>query len=147
LTLGQALAGAGARAKARSLGLAEDKDRDAEKRAAELRPAIKPVHLLGRDIRLAATESGELLAEDKGKPASPASVRRYLERAFGDRLAEVRAAMAAAAAGIEPAELNRIGFRIYEGFRPDVAAGVAGWGAKGTLHLDRIAAAAAEASR
>ncbi|MGO9897576.1 MAG: hypothetical protein ACLPX8_25590, partial [Bryobacteraceae bacterium] len=111
-----------------------DKDREEEKRAAELRPAFKPVRLLGRDVRLAATEAGELLAEDKGKPADPAAVRRHL-RAFGDRLGEVCAAMEAAAALLPPEELNRVGFRIYAGFRPEVPLGAEGWGAKGELQV------------
>jgi hypothetical protein len=144
LTLGQAaVAGAGARAKARRLGIAETKDREADKRDTELRPAIKPVHLLGRDIRLLATEDGELRADDKGKPASADAVRRYLAKAFGDRLPEVRTAMQAATATIPPEELNRIGFRIYERFRPEVPVGVAGWGAKGALVIESIQDAAA----
>jgi hypothetical protein len=92
LTLGQAATGSSARAKARGIGIAADRDREEEKRAAELRPTFRPVRLLGRDIRLAGTEAGELLAEDKGKPGSPAGMRRYLVKAFGDRLAEVHAA-------------------------------------------------------
>jgi hypothetical protein len=80
LTLGHAVAGSSARAKARSIGIAEDRDHTAEKREHELRPALKPVRLLGHEIRLAATEAGELLAEDKGKAGV---VRRYLIRGFG----------------------------------------------------------------
>ncbi len=125
-TLGQSVAGSSARAKARSLGIADDKDREADKRDTELRPAFRPVRLLGKDIRLAATEAGELLAEDKGKPADPVAVRRYLLRAFGDRLGEVRSAMEGAAALFPPEELNRVGFRIHEGFRPEVPLGPRG---------------------
>jgi hypothetical protein len=147
LTLGQALAGAGARAKARRLGIAEERDREAEKRAHELRPASQPVHLLGRDLRVLATEHGELRADKDGKPADPAAVRRYIARAFGNRLGEVRAAMESAAAMLPPDELNRVGFRLYEGFRPEVPEGVEGWGAKGMLDIGRIEAAAAAAPR
>lgn len=89
LTLGQAVCSTSARAKARRLGIEEERDREEEKRAHELRPAFKPVRLMGKDIRLAATEAGELLAEDKGKPADPAAVRRYLLRALSERLGEV----------------------------------------------------------
>lgn len=145
LTLGQALAGAGARAKARRLGITEERDREAEKRAHELRPAIRPVHLMGRDIRLLATEDGELRADKDGKPADPAAVRRYLQRAFGGRLAEVRAAMETAAARLSPQELNRIGFRLYEAFRPAVPEGVEGWGAKGERAIEHIGAAVGSA--
>ncbi len=141
LTLGQALAGVGARAKARRLGIAEERDREAEKREHELRPAIRPVHLMGRDIRLLATQDGELRADKDGKPADAGAVRRYLQRAFGDRLTEVRAAMEAAAARLPPEELNRVGFRLYEVFRPAVPEGVEGWGAKGELTIERIGAA------
>lgn len=144
LTLGHAVAGSSARAKARSIGLTDDKDHDAEKREHELRPAIKPIHLLGRDIRVLATPDGEVLADDRSKPASPDAVRRYLAKAFGDRLADVRAAMTAAAATVPPERLNQLGFRIYEGFRPDIAAGAQGWGAKGQLSLDRVQSAADE---
>jgi hypothetical protein len=150
LTLGHAVAGSSARAKARSIGIADDKDHTAEKREHELRPAFKPVRLLGRDIRLAATEAGELLADDKGKPADPGAVRRYLTKAFGGRLAEVRAAMEAAAALLPPEDLNRVGFRIYEGFRPEVAPGAEGSGARRTERRGRrgwlVAALAAPAA-
>jgi len=126
LTLGQAVCGSSARAKARRLGIAEDKDRETEQREHAPQPAIELVHLLGRDVRVVATGDGELLAERDGAPASPDAVRRYLAKAFGDRLDEVRTAMKAAAALLPPEELNHVGFRIYEGFRPDVPVGVEG---------------------
>jgi len=74
--IGARRAGSSARAKARSIGIADDKDREIEKREHELRPATKPVRLLGREIRLAATDTGDLLADDKGKPASKAGAPR-----------------------------------------------------------------------
>ncbi len=92
-----------------------------------MRSAIKPVHLMGRDIRLLATENG--------------AVRPYLQRAFGNRLAEVRAAMEVAAASLPPNELNRVGFWLYEAFRPAVPECIEGWGAKGELSIKRIQAA------
>jgi hypothetical protein len=51
---------------------------------------------LGKTIRLLPTTDGELRAADGEQPAAD----RY-----------------------EPAELNRIGFRLYEKFRPDVPYG------------------------
>ena len=39
---------------------------------------------------------------------------------------------------LPPEELNRIGFRLYERFRPEVPAGAAGWGKKGILDLKLI---------
>jgi hypothetical protein len=43
---------------------------------------------------------------------------------------------------LEPAELNRIGFTLYERFRPEVPEGAEGWGAKETLDIEKIRAAA-----
>jgi hypothetical protein len=41
----------------------------------------------------------------------------------------------------DPHELNRIGFRLYEQFRPEVPHDAKGWGANAVLDLDRIRAA------
>jgi hypothetical protein len=68
-----------------------------------------------------------------GTPASPAPVRAYLAKAFGARLDEARGAMEALAGRLSPQELNRVGFRLYERFRPDVPRDVTGWGARGEL--------------
>ncbi len=120
LTLGRFVAGSSARAKARRLGISDEK-RDAEERhawAAALQPRRQTVHLLGRDIPVMAADDGTLRVEDDGKPASAKSVQSYIARAFGDRLAEARTAMEALAASLQPEELNRVGFRLYERFRP-----------------------------
>ena len=85
-----------------------------------------------------------LHAKDDGKPASAKSVQSYIARAFGDRLGETRAAMEALAASLPPEELNRVGFRLYERFRPDVPEGAQGWGAKGQLRVERIVGAAGD---
>ncbi len=145
LTLGRFVAGSSARAKARRLGLSDEKQ-DAEERharAAELKPRQQTVRLLGRDIPVLAAGDGTLRAEDDGKPASAKGVQSYIVRAFGDRLGDARAAMEGLAASLPPEELNRIGFRLYERFRPDVPEGAQGWGAKGELRLERIAHARA----
>ena len=89
-----------------------------------------------------AADDGTLRAEDDGKPASGESVESYTARALGDRLAEARAAMDTLAASLAPEELNRVGFRLYERFRPDVPEGALGWGAKGELRVERIVGAA-----
>ncbi len=143
LTLGRFVAGSSARAKARRLGISDEKQ-DAEERharAAELKPRRQTVRLLGRDIPVLAADDGTLRAEDDGKPASAKSVQSYIARAFGDRLGEARAAMEALAASLPPEELNRVGFRLYERFRPDVPEGAQGWGAKGELRVERIVGA------
>ena len=55
--------------------------------------------------------------------------------------------MQAAATLLPPEELNRVGFRIYEGLRPEVPLEAEGWGAKGELQLERIGTTAAVAGR
>ena len=121
---------ASARAKARRLGINDEKQ-DAEERhtrAAELKPRRETVRLLGRDVPVLAADDGTSRAEDDGKPASDRTVQSYIARAFGDRLGEARAAMEVLAAPLPPEELNRVGFRLYERFHPDVPEGVEGWG-------------------
>lgn len=141
LSLASAVAGTAARAKARRLGVAEERDRDADAAgpaAAKHRPTAR---LLGREIGLTLDADGVVLAEGDGKPAPAAPVLAYVTRAFGARLPEVREAMEALAAWYEPEELNRVGFRLYEHFRPDVPPDVRGWGARSSLHLERIRSA------
>jgi len=136
LTLGRAVAGYSAQAKARRLGLVEERE-EAEGRE---RPQVprETILLLGRRIPILATADGEIRAEDHGKAASDRPTRAYIHKAFGDNLEAVRAAMEALAACYEPDELNRIGFHLYERFRPEVPDDVSGWGAKGELKLRRI---------
>jgi hypothetical protein len=143
LTLGRAVAGSSARAKARSIGIADEAQEAAERRerAAAIKPQRHVVRLLGRDVPVVSADDGTLRAEDNGKPASARSVQSYISRAFGDRLGEARAAMEALAASLPPEELNRVGFRLYERFRPDVPAGAEGRGAKGELRIERIESA------
>jgi hypothetical protein len=144
LTLGRAVAGASAQAKARRLGLAEersDEDRPPREDHGKAPPA-RAVRLLGREIPVAGAKGGALVALDKGRPASPAGVRAYLTRAFGDRLDEVRRAMEQLAASLPPDDLDRVGFRLYERVRPEVPEGVVGWGAKAVLDIARIRKAA-----
>jgi hypothetical protein len=136
LTLGRALAGSAARVKARSIGREERKaDREAETPRLREEHVTAPVLLLGKSLRLLPTE---LRAADGDQPADPAPVERYLAKAFGDHLAEVRAAMEELTARYEPAELNRIGFRLYEKFRPEIPLGNKGWGAKAALEVEKI---------
>jgi hypothetical protein len=136
LSLASYVAGTAARAKARRLGIAEEKDREREGAPAGER---RMVRLLGRDVPMTHDKDGQDLADaGDGRPAPAAPVRAYLEKAFGKRLDDARAAMEELAASLEPEELNRTGFRLYERFRPDVPADVKGWGAKGELDLDRI---------
>ncbi|MGO8740560.1 hypothetical protein [Rhodoblastus sp.] len=140
LTLGRAVAGYSAQAKARRLGLVEEGE-VTEKRE---RPKVarETVFLLGRRIPIMATDDGQIRAEDHGKPASERSTLSYIRRAFGDKLDAVRAAMEDLAASYPPDDLNRIGFHLYERFRPEAPDDVSGWGAKGELKVGRIRNAA-----
>lgn len=138
LSLASAVAGTAARAKARRLGLAEEKDHAKEARAAAPPGPQDTALLLGRRIRLTQDEDGVVLAEGEGKPAPAAPVRAYLARAFGSHLPAVRQAMEALAGRFAPEELNRIGFRLYEQFRPEVPSDLRGWGARGELDLGLI---------
>jgi len=45
------------------------------------------------------------------------------------------------ATSLPPDELNRVGFRLYERFRPELPDGTQGWGAKAALDLERIRSA------
>ena len=142
LTLGRAVAGSAARVKARNIGREERKaDRDADTPRLREEPVTAPVFLLGKTIQLLPNADCELRAADVDQPADSVSVERYLVKAFGDHLAEVRAAMEELAGRYDPAELNRIGFRLYERFRPDVPQGNEGWGTKAVLDVAKILAA------
>jgi hypothetical protein len=109
--------------------------------AETLKPAVQFIVLLGREIPVLPARDGTPRTNEKGKPVAAAGVRSYIAQAFGDRLDEVRVEMVALAATLPPDELNRVGFRLYEKFRPEVPKGAEGWGAKGILHLDRIRSA------
>ena len=143
ITLGRAVAGSSARIKARAIGLDEGKREEAPGGKAKPHPPAprQVVHLLGRDVPVIEGKEGvRALDGDKAAAAGPA--RAYVERALGEHLPAVRQAMEALAGSVEPAELNRTGFRLYEHFRPEVPPGTKGWGAKGVLDVARIKAAA-----
>ena len=142
LSLASAVAGTAARAKARRLGISEERDHAKDAKSAAPARAQETAQLLGKKIRLTHDADGVVLAEGEGRPAPAAPVHAYITKAFGERLSEVRQAMEDLAARYEPNELNRIGFRLYEQFRPEVPADVKGWGAKGELDLKKIRSAA-----
>ena len=140
LTLGKCVTGSSARIKAKSIGLLDEAMEASERlaQAEALKPAVEVVMLLGREIPVLLTPDGTHRANEKGKPMAAQGARSYIARAFGDRLNEVRDEMVALAASLAPNELNRVGFRLYEHFRPDVPKGAAGWDANGVLHMERI---------
>lgn len=145
LTLGRAVCGASAYAKGKSLGLIEPSLKalaDEKKKAA----GQTKIDFMGRAISVFLTPEG-VRADAKGKPDNPQAVEKYLASKFGDDLAAVTKAMIALAKSVPEDDLRIMAFRLYEKFRPEVPAGVEGWGAMGVLQLDRIAAAASKARR
>jgi hypothetical protein len=92
---------------------------------------------MGRSIPAVHTKDG-LRAVRQGKPITPASVGRYLAGKFGDDLEDVRQAMTVLAQSLPAADLAGQAFRLYEGFRPEVKPGTAGWGAEGELDLSKL---------
>jgi len=139
LTLGRAVAGLNAYSKGVRLGIFEPTPGTVKEQRKKAKKADEfQIALLGRSVPAVHTPAG-IRALDKDKPASPESVQRYLTKAFGDALDDTRKAMEALAHSLPPAELARSSFRLYEQFRPIIPAGTAGWGAKGTLSLKKIA--------
>ena len=142
LTLGQAVAGLSAYAKGVSLGIVEPKPELVRERSRQLDEGEQlHVGLLGRAVPVEQTPEG-LRAVAKGKPGKPEQIENYLVSKFGPDLDAARAAMEELAARIDPVELQRHGFRLYERFRPDIPAAESGWGAKGLLDLAKVRAAA-----
>jgi hypothetical protein len=145
LTLGRAVAGLNAQTKGRRLGVFNEPARGAvERRGARgARRRARLVPLLGRSVPAVETARG-LRAAEGGRAVSPTSVERYLRGKFGAALPDVRAAMRALAGAYEPARLEAVAFALYERFRPDIPAGVRGWGATGVLDLDLVRSLTAE---
>lgn len=142
LTIGRVVAGLNAYAKGKSLGLFKPVPEEVRRERERLREGVEMhVDLLHRAVPVTVTPEG-LRALSKGKPIAPASVQRYLQGKFGDALGAVEQAMQKLAASIDPDELARSAYSLYEAFRPEVPAGVRGWGAAGVLDLQRIRTAA-----
>jgi hypothetical protein len=145
LTLGRAVAGLTAYFKAKTLGLVKSRPKEVREESRRVSPGTQIyMELLGRAVPVIETENG-LRAATKGRPISPQSVDRYLESAFGTVLPTVEEAMKELARSMPPAKLAREAFRLYEAFRPEVAPGIEGWGARGVLDLNKIRALAAQA--
>ncbi len=138
LTLGRAVAGLNAYSKGVSLGLFEPSSKavDEHLQNAPAGEALR-VDLLQRAVPVTRTAGG-LRALSKEAPISPASVERYLEGKFGENLGAARRAMVKLAHSAPPAEIAARAYRLYEQFRPEIPAGVKGWGAAGELDLDLI---------
>ncbi len=138
LTLGKAVAGLNAHAKGVRLGIYEPTPATVKKEREKLaRGKQLTVNLLHRAVPVVQTPDG-LRALAKEKPINPATVERYLSSKFGPSLDAARRAMADLAAALPQRELAVQAYALYEKFRPEIPAGVSGWGAVGVLDLSAI---------
>ena len=146
LTLGKAVAGLNAQSKGRRLGIFEEpKEQDKKEQKSKAEAASEPamVTLLGRRVPAVETEQG-MRATVKGQPVDSESVRRYLEKKFGQDLIDVQAALEALARAYPPDRLAADAYTLYEKFRPVIPEGKKGWGAAGELDLAYIRTLAEE---
>lgn len=138
LTLGRAVAGLNSYSKGVSLGLYQPIPEAERKR----RHKPKEGEVLQLDLLHCARPSVQLpeglLALGKDRPIPPASVERYLQGKFGDRLDDARKAMGGLAQSRPSEDLAGQAYGLYEQFRPSIPAGARGWGAAGDLDLDRV---------
>jgi hypothetical protein len=142
LTLGKAVAGLTAQSKGQRLGIYTPAEAELDAKSTRNTKERKAgetlfVEMVGRRVPAVQTEKG-LRATASGEEIKPESVERYLEKKFGEGLADVRAALEALANTYSPQELERRAFALYKKFRPGVPEGVQGWGAAGELNLERI---------
>jgi len=146
LTMGRAVAGLNAYSKGVSLGLFEPSKKQLDEHRAKLEPKqVLKVSLLNRAVPVVRTPDG-LRGTSKDRPIAPERVERYLQGKFGAALDDARAAMMALARALPPRKIAADAYGLYEEFRPDIPAGVRGWGAEGTLDLDQIRALAKPAT-
>ena len=143
LSLGKAVAGLNAQSKGRRLGIFKPVPQEVKKARPRKRGEEFLIEICGRQVPAINTVDG-VRAVIKNKPIEPKSVERYLESKFGESLGTARAAMRDLAKAFRPEQLATNAFRLYEEFRPEIPAGVTGWGAKGNLDIDRIRSLALE---
>jgi len=147
LTLGRVVAGLDAYSKGKALGLFSPRPKTVREMRNRLeRGGTLRIELLHRAVPAIQTPDG-IRALSRSKPVSPESVRRYLESKFGEALPAVEKAMRTLARALPPDELARKAYKLYELFRPRVPPGLRGWGAAGSLDLDRIEELARAARR
>ena len=144
LTLGKAVAGLTAQSKGRRLGIFQPSPAAVRRKRAEkaAEAGVMQVALLGRAVPVLQDDDGLRAVGKDQEPIEPGSVEKYLAAKFGDSLEAFRAAMEELAASRDPETLAAEGFALYEAFRPAIPAGESGWGAKGTLSVEKIRRAA-----
>jgi hypothetical protein len=138
LTLGRAVAGLNAYAKGKALGIFHPKPAEVRKRREALKHGEElTVNLLHRAVPATHTPDG-IRALSKDRPIAAASVERYLNGKFGEGFDDARKAMVTLAHRFSPDEIAERAYELYVDFRPEVPAGVSGWGAAGVLDLEKI---------
>jgi hypothetical protein len=143
LSLGKAVAGLTAQSKGRHLGIYKPVTREIKEARARKRGEEFLVEICGRSVPAVNTTDG-VRALNKNQPIGAKGVERYLESKFGESLDTVRGAMRDLAKAFRPEQLSENAFSLYEKFRPAIPTGLAGWGAKGKLDIDRIRSLAVE---
>jgi len=143
LSLGKAVAGLTAQSKGRRLGIYKPVPQEVKKARARKRGEEFLIEICGRPVPAISTPDG-VRAVIKDQPIDAKGVELYLESKFGESLGTARAAMRDLAKAFRPEQLLENGFRLYENFRPAIPEGVTGWGAKGSLDIDRIRSLASE---
>ena len=143
LSLGKAVAGLNALSKGQRLGIFKPVPQEVKMARAQKRGEEFLVEICGRQVPAINTANG-IRAVIKGQPIETMSVERYLESKFGESLGPALLAMRDLARALRPEQLKANAFSLYEKFRPAIPEGVKGWGAKGTLDIDRIRSLALE---
>ena len=143
LSLGKAVAGLTAQSKGQRLGIYKPVPQEVKKARARKRGEEFFVEICGRQVPAINTTDG-MRAVIKNQPIEAKSVERYLESKFGESLGTARSAMRDLAKTFRPEQLLTNALSLYEGFRPAIPEGVKGWGAKGTLNINRIRSLALE---
>ena len=137
LSLGKAVAGLNAQSKGQRLGIFKPAPQEVKKARARKRGEEFFVEICGRQVPAINTADG-VRAVIKTQPIEANSVERYLESTFGESFGAARAAMRDLAKSLQPKQLSKNAFGLYQRFRPAIPEGVTGWGAKGRLDIDRI---------
>src|ERR1035438_3861313 len=137
LSLGKEVAGLNAQSKGQRLGIFKPVPQEVKKARARKRGEEFLIEICGRQVPAINTPDG-MRAVIKNQPIDAMSVERYLESKFGSSLGTARAAMRDLAKAFRPEQLLKDAFSLYEQFRLAIPEGVTGWGAKGTLNIDRI---------
>ena len=110
--------------------------------------SVDEAKALGQMLHVIWTREGMRACDDEGHAISSLSALRYLQNAFGNALAGVKAAMKELADSYtDPELLDSEAYALYTHFRPSVASREAGWGAKGDLDLNRLKALAYSPTR